>query len=62
MSTILFLLFLGTLLSGIGLGIFKALGKKGYDTTFDFGGKGAGLLIQLPAMSNTPASKDDDNQ
>lgn len=35
MGTILFLLFLGTLLSGIGLGLFKALGKKGYDTTFN---------------------------
>ena len=41
MSAILFLLFLGTLLSGIGLGIYKALGKsgKGYDssTTFNVG-------------------------
>lgn len=51
MGTILFLLFLGTLLSGIGLGIFNALGKKGYDTTFNLGKFAAyaiaGFLLSL---------------
>lgn len=53
MSTILFLLFLGTLLGGICLGIFKALGKKGYDTTFDFG-KFLKFALPLFALSLLP--------